>query len=337
MKTDLIVLGIETSCDETSVAVLKNGRTVLSNIISTQIDTHRLFGGVVPEIASRMHLEAMNPILEEALKEAGVGFDDLDVVCVTRGPGLVGALLVGMSCAKAICLSKSIPLVGVNHMEGHICANYISHPDLEPPFVSLVVSGGHTYLIEVMTYTTYRIHGSTRDDAVGESYDKVARTLGLKYPGGPEIDRIAKKGDPASIHFPRVMMDSGDYDFSFSGLKTAVLNYVNTETQNHRTICRENVAAAFQEAVVDVLEAKAFRLLEELGMDTLALSGGVAANSAIRERFQNHADAIGAKLYYPEMALCTDNAAMIASAGYFHYREGLRSPLSLETRANLSL
>lgn len=335
--TDLIILGIETSCDETSVAVLKNGRTVLSNMISTQIDTHRLFGGVVPEIASRMHLEAMNPILEEALRAAQVTFDDLDLVCVTRGPGLVGALLVGMSCAKAVCLSKSIPLVGVNHMEGHICANYISHPDLEPPFVSLVVSGGHTYLIEVTDYTTYRIHGSTRDDAVGESYDKVARTLGLKYPGGPEIDRIAKDGDPHAIAFPRVMIDSGDYDFSFSGLKTAVLNYINTETQNHRTICREDVAASFQEAVVDVLESKSFKLLDELGLQTITLSGGVAANSAIRERFQAHADGMGARLFYPEIKLCTDNAAMIASAGYFHYLKGTRSPLSVETKANLSL
>lgn len=334
---NIITLAIETSCDETSVAVLKNGRDVLSNVISSQIDVHKRYGGVVPEVASRLHLEAMNVILQQSLDKANITMKDIDVICVTKGPGLIGALLVGISCAKSLSFCLNKPLVGVNHMQGHICANYISHKDLEPPFISLVVSGGHTYLINVLDYQNYEIIGSTRDDACGESYDKVARALGLEYPGGPVIDRLAKQGNPSAIDFPRVMLEKNSYDFSFSGLKTAVLNYINNKKQKNEEINKEDVAASFQEAVIDVLVEKSFRLLEEKNQKTFVLSGGVAANSRLKERVLEKAEEKGIKVYFPDKILCTDNAAMIASAGYYDYINGKQDGLDLKVYPNLEL
>lgn len=334
---EILTLAIETSCDETSVAVLKNGRNILANIISSQIDTHRVFGGVVPEVASRLHLEMMNKIVDEALVESGVSLIQFDHIAVTCGPGLVGALIVGVSCAKALAFSLDIPLNGVNHMQGHVCANYIAHDDLEPPFVALIVSGGHSYLIEVLDYTDYIIKGETRDDAAGESYDKVARTLGLKYPGGPEIDRLAKEGRSDAIKFPRIMLEHDSYDFSFSGLKTSVLNYINNQNQKGLDIDKKDVAASFQQAVIDVLVEKSFRLLNETDHKTLVLSGGVAANEGLRKALSKRAEKENIKLYYPPRVLCTDNAAMIGCAGYYDFINGKRSDLDLKVYPNLGL
>lgn len=336
-KENIKILAIETSCDETSVAVLENGRNVLSNIISSQIETHKRFGGVVPEVASRLHLESINNIIEEALKEADLEFKDIDVVACTKGPGLIGALLVGVSSAKAISYALDIPLVGVNHMQGHVCANYISHKDLEPPFISLVVSGGHTYLIHVKSYSDYEIIGRTRDDAAGESYDKVARALGLSYPGGPEIDRAAKKGNKEAVDFPRVILDKETYDFSFSGLKTSVLNYLNHEKQHNREINIYDVSASFQQAVLDVLVDKSFKLANELNMDKIVVSGGVAANSLLQDMMLARGKEENKKIYFPEKILCTDNAAMIGCAGYYDYINGTRDGLDLKVYPNLEL
>lgn len=336
-KENIKILAIETSCDETSVAVLENGRNVLSNIISSQIETHKRFGGVVPEVASRLHLESINNIIEEALKEADLEFKDIDVVACTKGPGLIGALLVGVSSAKAISYALDIPLVGVNHMQGHVCANYISHKDLEPPFISLVVSGGHTYLIHVKSYSDYEIIGRTRDDAAGESYDKVARALGLPYPGGPEIDRAAKKGNKEAVDFPRVILDKETYDFSFSGLKTSVLNYLNHEKQHNREINIYDVSASFQQAVLDVLVDKSFKLANELNMDKIVVSGGVAANSLLQDMMLARGKEENKKIYFPEKILCTDNAAMIGCAGYYDYIKGTRDGLDLKVYPNLEL
>lgn len=334
---ELKILAIETSCDETSVAVIKNGREIMSNIISSQISTHRIFGGVVPEIASRMHLENINLIIKQALEEAGIGFDDIDVVACTKGPGLIGALLVGISSAKAISFALDIPLVGVNHMEGHICANYLVHKDLEPPFIGLIVSGGHTYLVEVNSYTDFEIIGRTRDDAAGESFDKIARALGLAYPGGPEIDAQAKKGNSKAIDFPRVIIDKKTYDFSFSGLKTAVLNYINNQKQKHIEINIPDVCASFQQAVLDVLIEKSFRLLKEKKMDKFVISGGVAANSKLIEMAEEKGKENNIKVYYPSKILSTDNAAMIGCAAYYDYVNGKRDKLDLKVYPNLEL
>lgn len=333
MKT----LAIETSCDETSIAVIENGRTILSNIISTQIETHKKFGGVVPEIASRMHVENISQILKSALEEANINLDDIDFISVTQGPGLVGALLVGMSFAKALSYSLDIPLVGVNHIKGHICANYLSHQDLEPPFIALVISGGHTYLVDVSGYDEYKVIGRTRDDAVGEAFDKVARALGLPYPGGPMVDKLAKTGNPEAINFPRVYLEEKSYDFSFSGLKTAVLNYLNQMKLKKETISIEDVAASFQMSVIDVLSEKTFRLLKETKKNKLVIAGGVAANSGIRDVFTKKAIENDIELYIPTITLCTDNAAMIGSAGYYSYISGNKSMLDLKVDANLSL
>lgn len=337
MKEDIITLAIESSCDETSVAVLRNGRDVLSNIISSQIEIHKQFGGVVPEIASRKHIENINPIIEEALMEAGLGFEDLDIVGVTHGPGLIGALLVGLSSAKAISYALDIPLVGVNHIEGHVCANYIEHKDLKPPFISLIVSGGHTYLVEVKDYTDYELIGRTRDDAAGEAFDKVARAIGLAYPGGPMIDKLAKKGNKDAIDFPRVMLDEDSYDFSFSGLKTSVLNYLNKMRQNGEDIVVEDVAASFQAAVIEVLVKKAIRLAKEKKLDKIVVSGGVAANSGLRNLLEAEAKKEAIEVYYPSIVLCTDNAAMIGSSAYYNYRAGKTSNYNLRAVPNLGL
>lgn len=335
--TDFYTLAIETSCDDSSVAILKNDREILTNLISSQIDIHALFGGVVPEIASRKHLEAINPLIDKALEEAGLGYDDLDLITVTKGPGLIGSLLVGISAAKALALATGLPLVGANHMKGHICANYLSNKDLKPPFVCLVVSGGHTYLCKVKDYNDIEVVGSTRDDAAGESFDKVARKIGLGYPGGPKIDKLAKKGNPEAIDFPRVMLEKGSYDFSFSGLKTAVLNYAHNEEQKGNEINKADLAASFQDAVVDVLVEKSLKLLCETGYDQFAISGGVAANSRLRERMGEELEKRGIKFYYPDTILCTDNAAMIAMAGHLDYLDGVRDNTYMKVYPNLDL
>ena len=315
------VLAVESSCDETSVAVVKDGREVYSNVIASQIDTHKKFGGVVPEIASRQHVEAINTVLKEGLDQAGVKLEDIDIIAATKGPGLIGALLVGLSAGKALALATGKPFVGVNHIVGHVCANYISFKNLEPPFIGLIISGGHTYLIEVKDYVDFTLHGRTVDDAVGEAFDKVARSLGLAYPGGPLIDALAKKGKE-TIEFPRVMIKEDNYNFSFSGLKTAVLNYLNSTRLRGEEIVTEDVCKSFQEAVVDVLLEKSFRLAREKDMDKIVLCGGVSANSRIREAFEERGREENIKIFYPELKLCTDNAAMIASAAYYEYMAG---------------
>lgn len=330
-----LTLSIESSCDETAAAVLANGRELLSNVISTQIETHTLYGGVVPEIASRQHLININSVIAKALEDAGVEISDIDLIAVTYGPGLIGALVIGVAAAKALALANDIPLVGVNHMHGHISSNYISYPELEPPFVSLVISGGHTNLINVKDYTDFEVIGSTRDDAVGEAYDKVARVIGLGYPGGPKIDNIAKDGNTEAIHFKRVYLDKDSLDFSFSGIKTAVLNYVNTERQANRELDISNIAAGFQEAIVDVLVDKSMQAVRQYGNGRLVLAGGVAANSRIREAITRRCEKEGIKLYLPEKKLCTDNAAMIGCAGYYKYIKCGADSLHLDATANL--
>ena len=334
---DFYTLAIETSCDDSSVAILKNEREILTNLISSQIDIHALFGGVVPEIASRKHLEAINPLIDKALEEAGISYSDLDLITVTKGPGLIGSLLVGISAAKALALATGLPLVGANHMKGHICANYLSNKDLKPPFVCLVVSGGHTYLCKINDYNDIEVVGTTRDDAAGESFDKVARKIGLGYPGGPKIDKLAKEGNPKAIDFPRVMLEKGSYDFSFSGLKTAVLNYAHNQDQKGEEINKADLAASFQDAVVDVLVEKSLMLLEETGYKQFAISGGVAANSRLRKKMGEELAKRDIKFYYPETILCTDNAAMIAMAGYLDYKDGIRDDTFMKVYPNLDL
>lgn len=334
---DIKIMAIESSCDETSVAVVKNGREVISNIISSQIDMHKKFGGVVPEVASRMHLEVINNIVREALEEAKITLDDIDAIAVTKGPGLVGALLVGISEAKALSYACKKPLVGVNHMKGHICATFITHKELEPPFICLLVSGGHTYLVHVKDYNNMEVIGKTIDDACGEAYDKVARCLGMNYPGGPEVERLAKLGNEKAIDFPRVMLDKNSYNFSFSGLKTAVLNYLNSKKQKNEEISKADVCASFQRAVFDVLIYKTEKLMKEKNLDTLVVSGGVSANNTLREEINKMCHNNGFKSYFPDKILCTDNAAMIASSGYYEYISGVRSDLTLNVEPNLEL
>lgn len=332
-----LTLAFESSCDETAIAVLADGRQVLSNVISSQIDIFKNFGGVVPEIASRHHLENISGVLDDALAQADVTLDDIDLIGVTYGPGLIGALLVGVATAKAIAFAKNIPLVGVHHLIGHISANLIQYPELEPPFMALIVSGGHTEIVDVKDYTTCQILGGTRDDAVGEAYDKVARVLGLGYPGGPKIDKIAKEGNPQAIPFKRVYLEKDSFDFSFSGLKTAVLNYINQEKQAGREIVREDVAASFQQAVMDVVVKKAIEAVKQKQEDKLVLAGGVAANSKLRQMLQETCDREGIRLYRPDPVLCTDNGAMIGAAAYYKYKSGKTDDLDLEAYANLPL
>ena len=317
----MLTLGVESSCDETSVAVVRDGREILSNMISSQIEIHRLFGGVVPEIASRKHVSAILPMLDLALEEAGITMDDVDIICATRGPGLIGALLVGLTAARGLALANHKPFVGVNHIRGHICANYLTHRELEPPFVGLIVSGGHSYLIHVTDYVDFTLYGKTRDDAAGEAFDKVARAMGIGYPGGPVIDKLAKEGKE-TYDLPRVMLEPDSYDFSFSGLKTAVLNELNQAKQKGEEIRVADMAASFQTAVIDVLVEKSFRLAKELGEKTIVLAGGVSANSALRAAMESRGEREGVAIYYPDPVLCTDNAAMIASVGYYSYLKG---------------
>lgn len=339
-----MILGIETSCDETAVAVLEgtgdpspSAIKLRSNIIASQIALHRQFGGVVPEVASRCHVETIIPVMDQALSEAGVSLSDITVVAATHGPGLVGAVLVGLSAAKALALAQDIPFVGVNHIEAHMYANFIEHPDLAPPFVCLVVSGGHSDLIYLKNYGDYEVMGRTRDDAAGEAFDKVARTLGLSYPGGPAIDLASGEGDSQAVRFPRAFLEEGSYDFSFSGLKTAVVNYVANARRKEREVFVPDIAASFQEAVVDVLVTKTLRAACEIGVNTVALAGGVAANSRLRQELSRRAIEKGMDVRYPSPILCTDNAAMVACVGYFRLVSGELSSLDLPAVPNLHL
>ena len=336
-EKEIYILAIESSCDETAAAVVKNGREVLSNIISSQIDLHTKYGGVVPEIASRKHMERINQVIKEALSEAGRKLSDMDAVAVTYGPGLVGALLVGVAEAKAIAYAAKLPLVGVHHIEGHVSANYIENKDWEPPFLCLIVSGGHTHLVLVKDYGEYEIIGRTHDDAAGESFDKVARAIGLGYPGGPKIDRLAKEGNPRAISFPRAHIEGAEFDFSFSGVKSAVLNYLNSCAMRQEEINRADVAASFQEAVVEVLVSRTVDAAEKYGMKRVAIAGGVASNSALRAAMKQACDKAGLELMYPSPIYCTDNAAMIGAAAYYEYKKGVRHGLDLNAVPNLMI
>lgn len=335
--SDIKILAIESSCDETAAAVVVNGRDVRSNIISSQIDLHTLYGGVVPEIASRKHVENINYVIQEALDTANISLDELDAVAVTYGPGLVGALLVGVAEAKAISYAKKLPLIGVHHIEGHISANYIENKDLEPPYICLVVSGGHSHLVKVTDYGEYEVLGRTRDDAAGEAFDKVARAIGLGYPGGPKIDKVSLEGNPDAITFPRANVAENPYDFSFSGLKSAVLNYLNQCEMKGETYNQADVAASFQQSVVDVLTEHAMLAMHETGMKKLAIAGGVASNSALRAAMKKKCDENGIAFYHPSPILCTDNAAMIGAAAYYEYLKGVRHGLDLNAVPNLKL
>ena len=334
---EVLILAIESSCDETAASVVKNGREVLSNVIFTQIDLHSVYGGVVPEIASRKHIEKINQVIEEALWQAGTELADITAVAVTYGPGLVGPLLVGVSAAKAISFATGKPLVGVHHISGHISANYIEYPELAPPFVCLVASGGHSHLVVVKDYGEYEIIGRTRDDAAGEAFDKVARAIGLGYPGGPKIDKLAREGNPDAISFPRAKVAENEYDFSFSGLKSAVLNYLNSCQMKGEEICRADVAASFQKAVVDVLVEHSLHAVKEFGYDKFAIAGGVASNSSLREAFEKECAKRGIGFYHPSPIYCTDNAAMIGAAAYYEYKRGVRHGFDLNAVPNLKL
>ena len=331
------ILGIESSCDETAAAVVEDGRIVLSNAISTQIPIHTLYGGVVPEIASRKHIERITQVVEQGLSDAGCTLDDIDAIGVTYGPGLVGPLLVGTSFAKALAYGRDLPLIGVHHIEGHISANYIEHPDLEPPFLCLVVSGGHTHLVRVLDYGQYEILGRTVDDAAGEAFDKVARAIGLGYPGGPKIEKKALEGNPDAIAFPRAKVDEHPYDFSFSGLKSAVLNYLNGMQMKGEPVNEADVAASFQKAVVSALVDHAMMALDEFGGDKFAIAGGVASNGAFRQAMKDACERRGVQFLCPSPILCTDNGAMIGAAAYYDYMKGRRDSWDLNATPNLKL
>lgn len=334
---DIYILAIESSCDETACSIVRNGREVLSNVISSQIEIHQKFGGVVPEVASRKHVENVSAVVALALEEAKLKKEEIDAVAVTYGPGLVGALLVGLQFAKGFAFALEKPLIGVNHIEGHIAANYIQYPDLVPPFVSLVVSGGHTFIVHVKDYDDFEVLGETRDDAAGEAFDKVARALGLGYPGGPAIDKVARLGNADAIRFPRANFHEDTLDFSFSGLKSAVLNYLNSAKQRSEEINVADVAASFQKAVVSVLTENVMRTVKAKHLTKIAVAGGVAANTALRESLEHAAEALHVEILFPELILCTDNAAMIGSAAYFEYMKGKQSSLSLNAKPGLRL
>ena len=336
-EQEVKILAIESSCDETAAAVVVNGRDVRSNVISSQIALHTLYGGVVPEIASRKHIEKINQVIAQALNDAGETLDTIDAIAVTYGPGLVGALLVGVAEAKAIAYAKNLPLIGVHHIEGHISANYIENKDLEPPFLCLVVSGGHTHLVRVKDYGVYEILGRTRDDAAGEAFDKVAPAIGLGYPGGPKIEKVSHEGNPHAIQFPKPKVADGPYDFSFSGLKSAVLNYLNSCQMKGEEIVQADVAASFQNSVIEVLVANAMRAIDEYGMERFAIAGGVASNQTLRGAMEEACRQKGVKFYHPSPILCTDNAAMIGAAGYYDYMAGKRDGLDLNAVPNLKL
>ncbi len=334
---DIFILAVESSCDETAASVVKNGRDVLSNVIYSQISLHTEYGGVVPEIASRKHIEKINQVIEQALRDAEMRLNEMSAIAVTYGPGLVGALLVGVSAAKAISFASGIPLIGVHHIEGHISANFIENKDLEPPFVCLVVSGGHSHLVVVKDYGVYEIIGKTRDDAAGGAFDKVARAIGLGYPGGPKIDKVSKEGNPDAIHFPRAKVADAQYDFSFSGLKSAVLNYLNSCQMKGEEIVTADVAASFQKAVIDVLVDHSMDAVEKYGCRKFAIAGGVASNTGLREAFRKVCGEKGIAFYHPSPVYCTDNAAMIGTAAYYEYQKGVRHGFDLNAVPNLKL
>lgn len=337
MEKDMKILAIESSCDETSAAVVVNGRDVLSNIISSQIDIHEKFGGVVPEVASRKHIEAISAVVEEALQEANTTMEEIDAIAVTYGPGLVGALLVGIQYAKSLAYATNKPLIGVNHIEGHICANFIEHKDLKPPFVCLIVSGGHTFIVHMKDYGDFEVLGQTRDDAAGEAFDKIARAIGLGYPGGPKVDKISKEGNAEAIKFPRAKFDGDTLDFSFSGVKSAVLNYINQAKMKEEKIVEADIAASFQNAVVGVLVDNAMKACKMKKVDKIVIAGGVASNSCLRETLTKEGKKRGIEVLFPAPILCTDNAAMIGSAAYFEYRKGNIADLTLNAIPNLKL
>lgn len=335
--SDILILGIESSCDETAAAVVKNGTEVLSNVINTQIDIHKQFGGVVPEVASRRHIQTIDAVIDKALADANVTFDDITAIAVTYGPGLVGALLIGVSTAKALAYALKKPLVPVNHIRGHIMADFVEHKDLKPPFVCLVASGGHSHIVEVKDYTEFEILGRTRDDAAGEAFDKIARVLGLGYPGGPLIDKLAKDGDKNAVHFPRVKMDGQSLDFSFSGVKTAVINHLHKLDMKGEEYNKADIAASFQEAVTEALCTHTIEAAKRTGNKTIALAGGVASNSALREKMTEQASKEGINVVYPSPVYCTDNAVMIACAGYYEYQNQSFADMTLNAKANLKL
>ena len=337
MEKDVYILAIESSCDETAAAVVRNGREVLSNVIYSQIALHTEYGGVVPEIASRKHIEKINQVIEQALTDAEMKLEEMTAIAVTYGPGLVGALLVGVSAAKAISFASGIPLVGVHHIEGHISANYIENKELEPPFICLVVSGGHSHLVVVKDYGEYEIIGRTRDDAAGEAFDKVARAIGLGYPGGPKIDKVSREGNPDAIHFPRAKVADAEYDFSFSGLKSAVLNYLNSCQMKGEAINTADVAASFQRAVIDVLVEHSMDAVERYGYKKFAIAGGVASNSGLRKAFEEVCGKKDITFYHPSPIYCTDNAAMIGAAAYYEFQKGIRHGFDLNAVPNLKL
>ena len=337
MEKDTLILAIESSCDETAASVVKNGRTILSNVISSQIELHKLYGGVVPEIASRKHIEKINQVIEQALADAGVTLEDLDAVGVTYGPGLVGALLVGVAEAKAISYAKKLPLVGVHHIEGHVSANYIEHPDLEPPFLCLIVSGGHTHLVIIKDYGEFEILGRTRDDAAGEAFDKVARAIGLGYPGGPKIDKLSDEGNPEAIEFPKGKIEGAPYDFSFSGVKSAVLNYLNQAKMRGQEVNAADLAASFQKAVIEVLVEHTMQAAKDYQMEKVAVAGGVASNRHLRQAMKDACERNGCLFYHPSPIFCTDNAAMIGVAAYYEYQKGTRHGWDLNAIPNLKL
>ena len=334
---EMLILAIESSCDETAAAVVKDGREILSNIIYSQIELHTAYGGVVPEIASRKHIEKINQVVQAALDQAGKKLTEMTAVAVTYGPGLVGPLLIGVSFAKALSFAAGIPLLGVHHIEGHISANYLEHKELEPPFTCLVASGGHSHLVVVKDYGAYEVIGRTRDDAAGEAFDKVARAIGLGYPGGPKIDKVSRAGNPDAIRFPRAKVEESAYDFSFSGLKSAVLNYLNGCQMKGEEINQADVAASFQKAVVDVLVEHSMAAVREYGFTKFAIAGGVASNSALRTAFAEACEKEGISFYHPSPVFCTDNAAMIGAAGYYEYRKGARHGYDLNAVPNLRL
>ena len=334
---DVYILAIESSCDETAASVVKNGRQVLSNVISSQIELHTLYGGVVPEIASRKHIEKINQVIEQALSDAQLTLSEITAVAVTYGPGLVGALLVGVAEAKAIAFAAGKPLIGVHHIEGHVSANFIENPELEPPFVCLIVSGGHTHLVIVKDYGEYEIIGRTRDDAAGEAFDKVARAVGLGYPGGPKVDKASRDGNKHAFEFPRAKVDGNPYDFSFSGLKSSVLNYINHAKMTGAEICVPDLAASFQNAVVEVLVSRTIKAAKEYGFDKIAIAGGVASNTSLREGMKQACAEAGIQFYHPSPVYCTDNAAMIGVAAYYEYINGARAGWDLNAVANLKL
>lgn len=336
-KKDIYVLGIESSCDETSISVVKNGRDVLSNVISSQIDIHKLYGGVVPEIASRKHVENINFVFDLAIKNSKIKLSNIDVIAVTSGPGLIGSLLVGLSYAKGLSISLNKPFIGINHIEGHIASNYISNPDLKPPFIALIVSGGHTNLVHVVSYNKFKIYGSTEDDACGEAYDKIARVLGFEYPGGPKLEKAALYGHTGMFNFPRGEIKDKPYDFTYSGLKSHVINVIHNINQKTKIkkseIC--DISLEFQNSIIDSLVYRTINLSKELGVDKIAICGGVSANNAIKNALNDSCIINGIDFFYPDNIYCTDNAAMIASAGYYEYLNGKRSKLDLNADANL--